>query len=141
MPAWIIDTSVVVKWFVREVDSEIANQLVFGAHDLSAPDLVLIEFANALRKCVRAGVMPEARAETSLAALPRFFAELLPVRALLPDALAIACALHHPIYDCIYLAASRRSATPLITADAALVAKLAGTAYAQNVTLLSDWKP
>jgi predicted nucleic acid-binding protein len=141
MPKWIIDTSVVVKWFVREADSDLANQLVFGTHDLSAPDLVLIEFANALRKCVRAGVMLEARAETSLAALPRFFAEILPAGALLQDALAIACSLQHPIYDCIYLAASQSTETPLITSDATFVAKLAGTPYAANVVLLANWKP
>jgi predicted nucleic acid-binding protein len=139
--AWLVDTSVAVKWFVREAASDLANELVFQRHDLSAPDLILIEFANALRKVVRAGVMPEPDALSSLAKLPRFFSAVLPTNSLLPDALAIAFALQHPIYDCVYLAASRQLKLPLITADAAFVAKVAGTAYAQNVVLLADWKP
>lgn len=141
MAAWLVDTSVAVKWFVREATSELANELVFQKHDLAAPDLILIEFANALRKIVRAGAMPEADAITSLARLPRFFSAVLPTAGLLPDAFVIACSLQHPIYDCIYLAASSQLRCPLITADAAFVAKLAGTPYAHNVVLLADWKP
>jgi predicted nucleic acid-binding protein len=138
---WLVDASVAVKWFVRPATSDLANELVFQQHDLSAPDLILIEFANALRKVVRAGVMPEAAAVTSLTMLPRFFSAMLPTSQLLPEALQIAWALQHPIYDCVYLTASRQLGLPLITADAAFIAKVAGTAYAQNVVLLADWKP
>jgi predicted nucleic acid-binding protein len=141
MGSWIVDASIVVKWFVREANSPAANELIFQGHDLFAPDLVLIEIANALRKCVRAGLVKSDYAGTSLETLPRYFSELLPARTLLQDAFALACQLNHPIYDCIYLAASQNKGMPLITADAAFTAKIAQTAYEKHVVLLADWKP
>lgn len=33
------------------------------------------------------------------------------------EALALACHLNHPVYDCLYLALARREAALLLTAD------------------------
>jgi predicted nucleic acid-binding protein len=33
------------------------------------------------------------------------------------EALALACHLDHPVYDCLYLALARREAAQLLTAD------------------------
>ena len=40
-----------------------------------------------------------------------------PDRHLLAEALALACHLDHPVYDCLYLALARREAAVLVTAD------------------------
>ena len=40
-----------------------------------------------------------------------------PDRHLQAEALALACHLDHPVYDCLYLALARREAATLITAD------------------------
>ena len=40
-----------------------------------------------------------------------------PVRHLQAEALALACHLDHPVYDCLYLALARREAAMLLTAD------------------------
>jgi predicted nucleic acid-binding protein len=141
MGSWIVDSSIVVKWFVREVDSPAANELVFEGHDLFAPDLVLVEITNALRRRVRAGLVTPAYGATSLETLPRYFSELLPARTLLQDAFTLACRLNHPIYDCIYLAASQTKGIPLITANTAFTAKIAQTAFEKHVVLLANWKP
>ena len=141
MAAWIIDASVAVKWFIREADSAKANRLILESHELHAPDLILIEFANALRKCVRAGAAPLTFAEKSLITMPRLFQRLMPTGVLMTDALRAACALGHPIYDCIYLAASRSSGLPVLTADTVFVAKVAGTPDTGRVILLANWKP
>ena len=40
-----------------------------------------------------------------------------PDRHLQAEALALACHLDHPVYDCLYLALARREAAVLVTAD------------------------
>ena len=40
-----------------------------------------------------------------------------PDRQLQAEALALACHLDHPVYDCLYLALARREAAVLVTAD------------------------
>ena len=37
------------------------------------------------------------------------------------EALALACHLDHPVYDCLYLALARREAALLLTADQRLL--------------------
>ncbi len=44
-----------------------------------------------------------------------------------------------PIYDCVYVVASRRIGARLITADSKLIAKLAGTPDGSNIVHLADW--
>ena len=141
MASWIVDASVVVKWFFLEADSTTANRLIFEPNRLEAPDLVLIELANYLRKQVRAGAISLRLGQHLLEAAPRVFNLLIPSSSVLDEALEIASSLGHPIYDCIYLAAARRSGAPLITADAAFAAKLAGTPDAGHIVLLADWRP
>ena len=45
-----------------------------------------------------------------------------PDRHLQVEALALACHLDHPVYDCLYLALARREAAVLLTADQKLIA-------------------
>ena len=44
-----------------------------------------------------------------------------PHRHLQAEALALACHLDHPVYDCLYLALARRVAALLLTADQRLL--------------------
>lgn len=50
---------------------------------------------------------------------------LLDARPLVPRATAIAQAIDHPVYDCLYLAAAEAHATTLVTDDRALIKKAA----------------
>ena len=43
--------------------------------------------------------------------------EIEPDRHLQAEALALACHLDHPVYDCLYLTLARREAAQLLTAD------------------------
>jgi predicted nucleic acid-binding protein len=45
-----------------------------------------------------------------------------PDRHLQVEALALACHLDHPLYDCLYLALARQEAAVLLTADQKLMA-------------------
>ena len=47
-----------------------------------------------------------------------------------PEGVALARELDHPVYDCFYLALAEREGVQLLTADARLIGRLAGTARA-----------
>jgi predicted nucleic acid-binding protein len=137
----VIDTSVALKWFLEEPDSGAADALLTGELELLAPDFLLLEVANGLRRQQRGGAISQADVAHAIADLPRAFADLLPARSLVEPALKLSQQFDHSVYDCLFLAMAQMRGAPLITADAAFVAKVAGTAYAQNVVLLADWKP
>ena len=45
---WVIDASIAVKWVIPEVLSDRADRVRAGDNDVLAPDLLLVEVANAL---------------------------------------------------------------------------------------------
>lgn len=135
----VIDSCVCVKWVIREQDSERAINLLSSDAELIAPDLVLLEVANALWKNVRRGLITAERAQLRLGDLPGFFNRLLPSTELVAEALSLGLTIDLPIYDCAYVIASRRTGAKLVTADTKLVGKLADTPDRQNVIHLSDW--
>ena len=141
MASAIVDASVAVKWFMREPDSHLARAFGASATVMLAPEFLVLEVANALRKAVATGAVSRDYAEQSIAIARRIFDPLIETDSLINKAFTSSLTLRHPIYDCLYLAAAERLDLPLITADAAFVAKLAGTPFAQRVVLLADWKP
>jgi predicted nucleic acid-binding protein len=138
---FIVDASVAVKWFVAETDSLVADELSASRHRLFAPGLIMAEAANALTRKAMAGLMSTAEARDYLHSLPYYLDDVIAVDELIESALENACALRHPIYDLIYLEAARRLDAQLVTADRRFSTKIAGTAFARHVTLLSDWRP
>ena len=121
-----VDTSVVIKWFVKEEGFEEARGLLAHRIHLHAPDLLLAEFANTIWKKVHRREIADPRP---------YFDEL----ANLPDAVTlhrggefidraaeIAVETDHPVYDCLYLACAEATASALITADRQFAKKLAG---------------
>ncbi|WP_349369413.1 type II toxin-antitoxin system VapC family toxin [Salinarimonas sp.] len=133
--AVVVDASVAVKWLLPEPDSPMAETLLSGGVRLMAPDLVLVEVANALWRKRRVAQVTDAAAAAMQEDLPQFFARLHPVGSLMTRALAISFALDHPVYDCVYLALAEREGCPLVTADKRLLAKAAGFDAAELVSL------
>ncbi len=130
MDAAIVDASVAVKWVVNESGSDRARLL--SQSRLEAPDLLPIECANILWKKVRIRDLTREGATTRLELLLRAPVSLAESRHLLDSALELSLDLHHPVYDCVYIALALRHDIPLVTADERLVAavrkspKLAG---------------
>jgi predicted nucleic acid-binding protein len=123
----VVDASVAVKWVVGEAGSDRAARLLDG-RTLHVPDLLFIEAANALWAMRRRGALPAQAPEGAIAWLveaPLRVARSLP---LVETALAMATALAHPVYDCVYLALAAEVAAPLVTADARLLAAAHGDA-------------
>ena len=122
----VVDTSVVIKWIVREDDSDLAASLV----DLSpvAPDLLRAELANVLATKVRAGEMVPEQA-LAAQAINEAALKFLPAMAFARRALEIALELGHPAYDCFYLALAETLKGTLVTADKRLLTRCEGTPY------------
>jgi predicted nucleic acid-binding protein len=133
----VVDASVAFKWVVREEGSEAARALVAAGEPLVAPELVLVEVANAAWKGVRRGLVAPEQLAAATERLPDWLDQIHPVRPLLPRAVAIARELGHPVYDCVYLALAERAAAVLVTADQRLLARVAGTPWASPVRELA----
>jgi len=82
-----------------------------------APELMLTEVANAIWKLQRAGQLKLIEPHALLADALELVDQIEPDRHLQVEALALACHLDHPVYDCLYLALARREAAVLLTAD------------------------
>jgi predicted nucleic acid-binding protein len=53
MTPYVVDASIVIKWFVDEVHAEAARRWQEDQYELSAPDLLWLECGNILWKKVR----------------------------------------------------------------------------------------
>ena len=117
----VIDASVACKWFFEEELSAEARALAESDAVFFAPDMILVECANAAWRRVSSGTIPEEQAQGFLEALPRWFKSLVPSVRLHETAFEMACVLHHPVYDCQYLALAEREEIHMITADSVFV--------------------
>jgi predicted nucleic acid-binding protein len=86
-----------------------------------APELMLTEVANALWKLARSDQLKGLDPQLLLADARDLVDRVEPDRHLQVEALALACHLNHPVYDCLYLALARREAATLISSDRRLV--------------------
>ncbi len=131
----IVDSSVVVKWFVDEDHSAEALNLRSGS--LAAPELLMVECVNVFWKKTRKSEMDEARVRPAIEALTLFGLDLWPAARLADRAFEIARTLDHAVYDCFYLALAERLAAPLVTADTRLINKLAAARGPTDIRLVS----
>ena len=129
----IVDSSVVVKWFVAEEGQDAAENLIGQA--LLAPDLLMAEVANAAWKKWRKNEIGLEQAAV-VPAFARSFIELVPAHPFAEQAMAIALELSHPVYDCFFLALSETMAMPLVSADRRLLDRCRGTRFAERVVSL-----
>lgn len=132
----IVDASVACKWFFEEDFSSEARRLAESDVVFSAPDIVLVECANAAWRRVSRETIPKAQAQAFLRALPRWFESLVPSVQLHEAAFEMACALHHPVYDCLYLSLARNWETRLVTADLAFVERVRRSQWSDSIESL-----
>lgn len=123
----VIDASVACKWYLDEDESDRAQAILDGDELLVAPALLLAEVGNVLWQRLRKGQIQPRQADEIVTHLPDVFLVLAEARDLLADAVAIARSLDHPIYDCFYLALTKRWDAPLVTADDSLLPKIIRT--------------
>ena len=111
----VIDASVALKWVLDEPGKEAADALL--DEELIAPALWLLEAANALWKRAQRGEISAEQAKERLAELYNAPVTTTAIEDDLPAAADLACALGHPVYDCLYLTVAIRENSYVVTAD------------------------
>ncbi len=135
---FVVDASVAVKWLVREEFSDIAEQILYGQHELHAPRLMASEVGNSLWKKVRTGQLPRDRARELAEEIPLINVNWADDEDVCVDAMRMALALDRSVYDCTYLALAHRIGATMVTADQRFVNAVAGTEHGGPVMELKD---
>ena len=126
MSLFVVDASLVVKWFVPEIHSEAAQRWLASSHDFIAPDLLFPEAGNAIWKKLRRDELTAEEAQRLVGDLERVAVESVTTRTLLSDAVALAIKADITVYDATYLTLAVRLGTAVATGDDRLVRKVAG---------------
>jgi len=113
----VLDASAAVRLVMGDPEAGQWAQQLARAPLVLAPELMLSEVANTLWKLHRAGSLGDQDPHELLGDARDLVDQIEPDRHLQVEALALACHLDHPVYDCLYLALARREAAGLLTAD------------------------
>jgi predicted nucleic acid-binding protein len=141
MSIFVVDASVVIKWFVPEIHSDAARRLLDQDHQYFAPDLLFAETANAIWKKVRRGELSSRQSQRLVTDFGAIAVETIPCRALTDDAYALAISTGSSVYDALYLALAVRLDTRMITADERLANTLAAMPVAaSHVQTIQDFR-
>ena len=137
---WVVDASVVVKWYVPEIDSERAGLLLQQPAPLLAPELLLAELGNVLWKKVRRGELRVAEGEEILGE----FLSAAPVdirsdAPLVETAYGFATAVGCTVYDALYLSLAVAEQVRFVTADDRVVRSVRGTELESFAVPLAVW--
>lgn len=116
---YVLDASVLLKWFVDEPGSDAALDLkrryLDGEVAIVIPDLALYEIPNVLR--FKRGV-PEAEVKAVIRAFWMLGLEIVaPTESLMEEAIHCSFAVGLSLYDCAYIALTKELGATLITAD------------------------
>lgn len=117
MNAFVVDASVVVKWFLPEVHHDAARRLHHSDADLHAPDFMVLEVTNVLCKRMRRGELPAQAGDAILNLLRVAPVQLESWQFLLNEAYDIAKQTGRSLYDCLYLALAKVLDAAFVTAD------------------------
>lgn len=135
----VIDASVVIKWYVKENDSDAATVLLDAEQSFLAPDLLFAECASILTKLVRRGTLRGASALEIIAGIIDGPFTTVTNAQIADDALGISLsATGVSPYDASYVALAMLFDMNCVTADRRLVERLPGMP-AYHVSLLADY--
>jgi predicted nucleic acid-binding protein len=135
---YVVDASVVIKWFVPEIFEAEAKRWLDPANVLYAPDLLLSECGNILWKKVRRKEITDDEANliaTELLNSPLTFISSLD---LLMDALSLAGDTGGTVYDCMYLAGAIQQRCQLVTADRKFYNAVSLTSHKNSIMWVAD---
>ena len=139
----IIDASVLIKFFVPEVLSDKAEQLLARVEDgsltLFSPDLIYAEAGNTLWKKLRLKELTRsevAKIRDLIISIPLKIEASI---SLFPIAVDIAIAYEVTVYDALYLSLAKIYETQMMTADRKLFDLTAKTDLKKSVTWLGSY--
>lgn len=115
---FIIDASVVIKWFIPEVHWQHAVKLQSYADAVFyAPDFLQLECTSILTKKVRRKELSLNDANTIQELLLQMPMQFHPWQALLIDSGQVAHQTYRSVYDCLYLVLAKQLDGNMVTAD------------------------
>lgn len=138
MSDYVLDASVVVKWFLPEPDAEAARRLQGGILECEAPDLLLLEVSNVLWKYVVRGALEVEIAREAVEALSLAPIRLRKAESLFADAFRIALETRRSVYDCAYLSLTIQASCPLVTGDRKFYDAIKAGPFAPHVLWVGD---
>ena len=133
----VIDTSLVVAYLLNEPAADAIKRLIM-AGGLHAPDVLLIESANALVTAARRRRLGTGQVPVRCALVRRLPIALHASDRLIDRAVGIAIAWHRRPYDGVFVALAEMLDTQVLTLDRKLVQGLHGTPLADRVRLLAE---
>lgn len=133
----MIDASVAVKWIVLEAHHETALGIFDRELERIAPDLILPEVANVLRKKLKRSEISPDQLTMGLHGVTVGIPRLIPSSELINDAVALSLELDHSVYDCFYLACALGRGV-LLSADERFVRKCVERGYGASVVILNE---
>ncbi|MBX3330541.1 MAG: type II toxin-antitoxin system VapC family toxin [Nitrospira sp.] len=137
--AYIIDASVILKWFIPEEHSERALRLKDSDARLHAPVFLTLEVGNVLSKKRRRGELTAQDAEDIWRAFRR-----APIRRHADETLVLAAfdLAHHTrqsLYDSLYLALAMQLNLTFLTADRKFYQALQHSEYHSRLLWIEDF--
>lgn len=136
MKLFVVDASVVVKWFIPAEHSDVAELLLDENFKLAVLRLFFSEFGNTLWKKFSRSEISQEDVLDATVQLRAAELEPMPDELLLNSAIGLASELSHPVYDCLYLALADSLDTAVATADRKFANKVANPA---RVVFVADF--
>jgi len=135
----VLDTSVILKWFKEEDYSnaaiKIKEEFVDGLHEIVVPDLLLYEFANAMKY---SKIFDQETIKKSLSSLIDLGIHIvIPTEEMLSKAIDLSYSYDITIYDAIFVSLAKLINAIFITADKKLYKKVEELKF---VKFIADFK-
>jgi predicted nucleic acid-binding protein len=140
---FVVDASVAIKWFIPEVHSEHAIELLDrqknGETNLHAPDLIFSETGNILWKKILKGELMENDATLICDEIRKVPKTIYNGKDLAKAALTLAIKTKRTVYDCMYLGLAVFLDCSLITADRRLYNSLAKSKFKKFLRWIEEY--
>lgn len=138
MSVFIVDASVVAKWFIKEEHCEAALSILDKRNQLHAPDFLLLEMDSIICKWVRRGAVNPMEGSDIRNALRQYPIQRHSFVSFLDSAFAIANETRQSIYDCLYVALAVLMKGAMVTADKKLYGDLRNGPFGEHVVWVED---
>ena len=141
MTQLVVDSSVVIKWFVVEPYTtealSIYQDYQSGRFTLIAPDFLNAEIGNIVWKKLNRQALSANEAQEVIEDFREITFQLISTAELLEDAYNLAVKYQRTVYDMLYVALSLREQCSFVTADEKLANAI--TPALSNVIWLGNW--
>lgn len=138
MTAYVIDASVILKWFIPEEHSERALRLKDSDARLHAPAFLTLEVGNVLSKKRRRGELAAQDVEDIWRAFRRAPLRRHADETLVLAAFDLAQSTKQSLYDSLYLALAMELNLPFLTADRKFYNGLQHSEYHSRLLWIED---